>query len=53
MNLHSLLHLQPLGSIVVLPPEIDRLLKEPFGELINDKIITKKKYSGMPKMLVC
>jgi hypothetical protein len=38
---------------MVLPPEIDRLLKEPFGELVNDKTITKKKYTPTPKMLVC
>jgi len=38
---------------MVLPPEIDRLLKEPFGELLNNKIITKKKYTPTPKMLVC
>jgi hypothetical protein len=27
------------------------LLKEPFGELINDKTITKKKFNFIQKML--
>jgi hypothetical protein len=38
---------------MVLPPDIDRLLKEQFGEIVKNKIKTKKKYTPTPKMLVC
>jgi hypothetical protein len=32
---------------MVLPPEISRLLREPFGELVLDEDITKKKLKIM------
>jgi hypothetical protein len=36
---------------MVLPHELDKLLKEPLGELVNDKTITKKKFNVIQKML--
>jgi hypothetical protein len=37
---------------MVTPPKINKLLKEPFGDLISDDKITKKKSRVISWMLV-